>query len=72
MNRSFRKQLAVRSMAVILIVGVIAAALIVRLVYWQLLDGGNLSRSALAEQFALTRPARALWSRDRGCPVPAP
>ncbi len=66
MNRSFRKQLGARSMAVILIVGVIAAALIVRLVYWQLLDGGNLSRAALAEQFAhITLPPERGVITDR-------
>ncbi len=66
MNRSYRKLLMARAFALVSIMAVLSTGLIVRLIYWQIVDGGHLAAKALAEQYAhLTLPPQRGVITDR-------
>lgn len=52
MGRSFRRILVARSLLVLGLFALASVGLVVRLFYWQILDGSRLSGAALAEQYA--------------------
>ncbi|MDA8345633.1 MAG: penicillin-binding transpeptidase domain-containing protein [Thermaerobacter sp.] len=66
MSQAFRRLLVKRALAILAIMAVFSTALIVRLIYWQILDGGHLAQAALAEQYAhLTLPPERGVITDR-------